>query len=319
MGKKEEKEKKLLRDILEQEELLMDTPDKKIVREMLEPKQAEKTHEQKVNTKAHVAKAVDKKDIPRPHNTAASPGKKPLHAHSKEKGTKAVTKFATKPAHDDEGEIKELLEQKVEQQFIPGLAKPRKAEPVTLEQHEIMPYRSKEDPSHAEELQNAFDNYPKVHRKRIFRISLIILIIGLALIFFLFKTDLIETGYNMTRDRITWVPSTQNITPPVVEEKISFSVLAGTTGRVTVTGFLKYSVVKVPDVQVSMHIFSLVDDYGNEIRLSKLTNQQQQLFVLGQESTQLYEVTGTLSKSDGALEVKVDSLKPGSRPIKAVP
>jgi hypothetical protein len=341
MGKKEDREKKLLREILEEEELLIDRPDKKTVQDgkstpVVKQERVARNSTPQLKKTIPVKSSAENVQKLRPTQTSAPiPQKKeatPTKSHQKTSPsqkllTKAIIpvpkvippppkKSAKKTVVIGEDDVKELLEDKVEKQFIPGMAKPVRDEPVTIEQHEIMPYRSKEDPSHAEALQEALDNYPRVHRRRLIRFSVILLIVGLVLIFTVFKTDLIETGYNMTLNRDHAPPIVQNVSTKVVEEKISFSVLSGTTGPVTVTGFLKYSVVQVPNVKVSMHIFSIVDDYGNEIRLYKLTTQQQRLFSLGNTTTSLYEVSGTLGRSNGVLELKVDSIKLGHRSTK---
>lgn len=83
--------------------------------------------------------------------------------------------------------------------------------------------------------------------------------------------------------------------------------------RVAVTGFLKNTIVE-SDLIGIMYVNSVIDDFGNEIILSKLTSAQNAMFQKGLTSEILFNVTGYLRSKQEGVYLEVISIKSTARP-----
>ena len=83
--------------------------------------------------------------------------------------------------------------------------------------------------------------------------------------------------------------------------------------RVAVTGFLKNTIVE-SDLIGIMYVNSVIDDFGNEIFLSKLTSAQNAMFQKGLTSEILFNVTGYLRSKQDGVYLEVISIKSTARP-----
>ena len=88
--------------------------------------------------------------------------------------------------------------------------------------------------------------------------------------------------------------------------------------EIKVIGFLKYEYVKLSNTGIYDNVYSMVDDFDNQIILTKLSNRQKLLFRRGIVTSALFEVTGTFKVSDSGKELKVSDINEAKRPIKVI-
>jgi hypothetical protein len=192
---------------------------------------------------------------------------------------------------------KNLLEERVQN------VEKRPPKKRTLRESDILPYRSKDNDSHIEDLQNVFDNYPRVHRNRLIKISVLVVCVIAITLFVASQIDF-EQVENIEKANVIVVP---------VREDVSYRSIHNMSGTTRILGFLKYSTVRMGSS--TLHVFSAVDDFGSEITLTGIDNRDAMKFIPGNTTQQLYEIEGTMSVGRRGPELKVSSIKPGTRPI----
>ncbi len=129
------------------------------------------------------------------------------------------------------------------------------------------------------------------------------------------------TGAIQTEDEPTvYQPQTRIVTERV-PETLSFSDYMENFRdydglSVTLKGMLS-NMVETGGGQgtLGVYVYKVVDDYGNAIQLSGLTSQQRSLFVKGEVTQEVFEVSGTLKAGYAEFEIIVDSITPAVRKV----
>jgi hypothetical protein len=93
-----------------------------------------------------------------------------------------------------------------------------------------------------------------------------------------------------------------------IEENISFNSFLNNKQEynnkiVSLKGFLRHKLVNISGKDISLWVYFIVDDYDNEIILTKINTQQERLFVLKGTTKEIYNVTGTFVASEPIIEI----------------
>ena len=161
------------------------------------------------------------------------------------------------------------------------------------------------------------------------------MMLALAILFIVFLIVLVSIiAFNQPKASDTVTTTTlaqqEQITEPALNEKqteiieldVSFDEYLDNLAnydnkKVAVTGFLKNTIVESELIGIK-YVNSVIDDFGNEILLSKLTSAQNAMFQKGLISEILFNVTGYLRSKQDGVYLEVISIKSTARPTKTV-
>ncbi len=336
--KKAKKSKKGLDSIVEGE-ALTGGANKPVEKDEIKPLKtggkAAKTEEPKAELKPKFQKEEEQqeeiRDLRKLKNVldAARTRRFSRHKHTETKAAKPPVKTTSIP---EEREIKELFQEKTKEP-VPELYKEKSMAELAPAQKKLHPepfrFFEQDDVSHKWELEKAMYNYPKVHKRRVLKLTLITLLLAVLFAFILLKSGFFEPDamHNIpqTSNEPTLLYKTILINRTINESKpinISFDRdlerRGYMEGDISLIGFLRYDLQRIPGAGISRHVYSIVDDYNMSIVLSDLNDQQEQLFTREETTTALFNVSGTMRTVNNQLQLRVESISHAERPAETV-
>lgn len=186
---------------------------------------------------------------------------------------------------------------------------------------DFMKIEHQSDKRHKQDLQKAFDNYPRIHRKRVIKVTLITLLLAIAATIYI-----IDSGFfhleRVAGPRTVMVNKTveyQEVVTEEVEQDISNSEYLSrkyNNKYIEVWGFLKHDTIDLNGAD--LHVYSVVDDEGEEIVLTQLDKLHKTFFNDYDTSPEIYEVGGIMSYIGTHGQLKVETIKKSERPTVSV-
>jgi len=262
------REKKLIRELLEEEELLLD--------EFIPAKQK---IEKKPVTKKEEAELLSQ-----------------LLGEAEKEYT-----------DDDRQFVSNLLTRMPERKI-----EPREQEPTRNLDEELLHLHSTDD-SHTQALAKALSSYPRVHRYQLIKLTLLLLAIMIVLAYIVTSTDLFELQH---ATGVVVQNSTLYVDRTVPKELHIEDILGNPANyeadQITATGYIKH--ILIEDRGAYRHRYYLVDDFGEELALSSVSDRSRALFPENGVSAGLYNITGKLREAAGDVELRVSFITSTTRP-----
>ncbi len=328
-GGKSPDEKDVLRDILDEEEFLID--DENISAGQMDSRKKSASTAADSDKDAVTAKKAAKKKKVRSKRRKKSREdvlKSLLREQNKntdpEDGyiIKAPWK-KTETRIDEERKISRLLTGSPEDDH-PVQNKKRSRKPAHVED----PLRSAGGPdsSHKTELEKAFIDYPAVHRRRVFKMLMLAVVLLVIIILVADKYSILgirngmESITSPVSDKAARHVQDTRYVNRTTAQNISYENLGRSNDSkvVSITGFLRFDLVRVNDNGLYNNVYTIVDDFGDQIRLTGLSSSQKLLFHKGVMSRSLFRVTGVYSYSGRNGEIKVQDVSEAERPTRVV-
>ncbi len=346
-GKKAPDEKDVLRDILDEEEFLIDDDDKAESVSLDHPVTHEEEAHAQPGPKDQSMPPADAKGFAEQMPKSKSTNKKTSvkgrnHSRNREDVLKGLLREQNrnfdpddgyiriapwkKPdkKSDDEGMISRLLSGRNDD----GLPIPRKQrKPKKHLDRDIMRAGGGPDSNHKSELDSVFIKYPSVHRRRVIKLVILTILLVLVVILVFDKYSLLDVSsgkdsiISPVGDRaLSGNSNHDESVSRTIPQNISFKGFGmdNDSSVVSVIGFLKFELVKMGDNSLYNNVYSIVDDYGDEIILRNLDSSQKMLFHKGTITRSLFKVTGIFIYSEHGSEMKVEDISETKRPTRVV-
>jgi len=182
------------------------------------------------------------------------------------------------------------------------------------------------DNKHKEALQHALDRYPTVHRMRIIRFLVLLILALLVFLFFAMRTGFLDIDEvpkmknTAVGDGVRTIFINKTIyenRTHIIIENISLQPFIDDINNyddieTSMVGYLVHRTERKKDLV--FHKYYIVDDYGEGLLLTRVDDRYLQLFGDGRSTDKVYNVTGTLRYITGRLEFKVTTITTAEKP-----